>query len=215
MKHLVFFLPFFNHFGIDIYAIIRASISNLLNSQVNLEFCSFVSDPPVARPPSSRPVITKLDSGASRHYIAEKDKHILSNRRRLFNGPKVTDDIELKVLLKNNGYQFKLSPTADERVLISDEKIYNKKLNKKTIAGDILNYSVYEFVSKKLIEKSALKQNLKLSNEEYQAFIFLVAIIAQDQIIRHVGLFPKRNIESSAISAAIALLSRETLIHII
>jgi predicted ATPase len=47
----------------------------------------------------------------------------------LFNGPKVTEEIELKVLFKNIGYQFKLSPTADESVLIYDEKTYNKHLN--------------------------------------------------------------------------------------
>ena len=47
----------------------------------------------------------------------------------LFNGPKVTEEIELKVLFKTIGYQFKLSPTADESVLIYDEKTYNKHLN--------------------------------------------------------------------------------------
>ena len=40
----------------------------------------------------------------------------------LFNGPKVTEQIEIEVLFGDNGYRFKLAPTADEKVLINDEE---------------------------------------------------------------------------------------------
>ena len=63
--------------------------SNLLNSQVNYESCSIISQPPVAHPLSPKSVITKIDSGASRHYFTEKDKHILYNRHCIKNGPKI------------------------------------------------------------------------------------------------------------------------------
>ncbi len=44
----------------------------------------------------------------------------------LFNGPKVTEQIEIEVLFGDNGYRFKLAPTADEKALINDEERYNK-----------------------------------------------------------------------------------------
>lgn len=44
----------------------------------------------------------------------------------LFNGPKVTEQIEIEVLFGDNGYRFKLAPTADENVLINDEERYYK-----------------------------------------------------------------------------------------
>jgi predicted ATPase len=47
----------------------------------------------------------------------------------LFNGPKITKEIQCELLLGKIGYQFKLSPTADERVIIYDEKTYNKNIN--------------------------------------------------------------------------------------
>ena len=44
----------------------------------------------------------------------------------LFNGPKVTGQIEIETLFGDNGYRFKLAPTADENILINDEKEYYK-----------------------------------------------------------------------------------------
>jgi len=44
----------------------------------------------------------------------------------LFNGPKITQEIETKLHFGANGYGFRLAPTADEAVLINDEKIYDK-----------------------------------------------------------------------------------------
>lgn len=42
----------------------------------------------------------------------------------LFNGPKITEQIEIEMLFGDNGYRFKLAPTADENVLINDEERY-------------------------------------------------------------------------------------------
>lgn len=42
----------------------------------------------------------------------------------LFNGPKVTDQIEVETYFGQNGYRFKLAPTKDENVLINDEERY-------------------------------------------------------------------------------------------
>jgi predicted ATPase len=82
----------------------------------------------------------------------------------LFNGPKVTKEIECKVLFGEIGYQFKLSPTADEKVLIYDEKSYNKSVNKswKYIGGG------YD-VSKLLADKDDKTVN---SPEKYDGFIY-------------------------------------------
>lgn len=93
--------------------------------------------------------------------------------------------------------------------------VYNKKLTKKTVAGDILNYSLYEFVTKKLIEKTIHKHKVNISKSDVDVVTFVVATIVQDQIIRNVGLFPKRKLTDSVMSTAIALVSRETLTHLI
>lgn len=44
----------------------------------------------------------------------------------LFNGPKVTEQIEVETHFGNNGYRFKLAPTSEENVLINDEENYYK-----------------------------------------------------------------------------------------
>lgn len=44
----------------------------------------------------------------------------------LFNGPKVTAQIEIEMFFGDNGYRFKLAPTADENVLIYSEGRYYK-----------------------------------------------------------------------------------------
>lgn len=42
----------------------------------------------------------------------------------LFNGPKITEQIEVETRFGSNGYRFKLSPTADETFIINDEARY-------------------------------------------------------------------------------------------
>ena len=42
----------------------------------------------------------------------------------LFNGPKVTEQIEIVTRFGPNGYRFKLAPTADENFIINDEARY-------------------------------------------------------------------------------------------
>jgi len=42
----------------------------------------------------------------------------------LFNGPKVTEQIEISIRFGPNGYRFKLTPTADETFIIIDEARY-------------------------------------------------------------------------------------------
>jgi predicted ATPase len=42
----------------------------------------------------------------------------------LFNGPKVTEQIEVETRFGLNGYRFKLAPTADENFIINDEARY-------------------------------------------------------------------------------------------
>jgi predicted ATPase len=42
----------------------------------------------------------------------------------LFNGPKITEQIEVETRFGPNGYRFKLAPTADETFLINDEARY-------------------------------------------------------------------------------------------
>jgi predicted ATPase len=44
----------------------------------------------------------------------------------LFNGPKITKQIEIKLIFGDNGYGFKLIPTANEEFVIDDEKRYYK-----------------------------------------------------------------------------------------
>ncbi len=45
----------------------------------------------------------------------------------LFNGPKVTEEIEIETHFENGGYRFELAPTLDENVIINEEEIYYKK----------------------------------------------------------------------------------------
>ncbi len=47
----------------------------------------------------------------------------------LFNGPKVTGQIEIEIFFCNSGYRFKLAPIAGDNVLIYDEEIFNKHSN--------------------------------------------------------------------------------------
>lgn len=42
----------------------------------------------------------------------------------LFNGPKITEQIEVETRFGPNGYRFKLAPTADEKFIINDEASY-------------------------------------------------------------------------------------------
>ncbi len=42
----------------------------------------------------------------------------------LFNGPKITEHIEIETRFGPNGYRFKLAPTADETFIINDEARY-------------------------------------------------------------------------------------------
>ncbi|OQX04788.1 MAG: recombinase RecF, partial [Desulfobacteraceae bacterium IS3] len=42
----------------------------------------------------------------------------------LFNGPKITQQIEIETIFGPNGYRFKLVPTADETFIIADEARY-------------------------------------------------------------------------------------------
>ena len=44
----------------------------------------------------------------------------------LFNGPKITQQIEIETRFGPNGYRFKLSPTADETFIINDEAKFNE-----------------------------------------------------------------------------------------
>ncbi len=46
----------------------------------------------------------------------------------LFNGPKITQEIEAKLHFGSNGYAFRLAPTADEDGLINDEQIYDNTI---------------------------------------------------------------------------------------
>ena len=47
----------------------------------------------------------------------------------LFNGPKVTEQIEVETRFGDNGYRFKLAPTTDETFIINDEARYYKAGN--------------------------------------------------------------------------------------
>ena len=44
----------------------------------------------------------------------------------LFNGPKVTEQIEVNTTFGLNGYRFKLAPTTDETFIINDERSFYK-----------------------------------------------------------------------------------------
>jgi len=44
----------------------------------------------------------------------------------LFNGPKITEQIEVETIFGENGYRFKLAPTTDETFIINDEGSFYK-----------------------------------------------------------------------------------------
>jgi len=48
----------------------------------------------------------------------------------LFNGPKVTDQIEVEMYFGENGYSFNLAPTTDERMIINNEATWYKRTGK-------------------------------------------------------------------------------------
>lgn len=58
-----------------------------------------------------------LSSASLQAYIADGG----GSDDFLFGGPKVTEQIEVKMLFGVNGYRFKLAPTTDETFLINDE----------------------------------------------------------------------------------------------
>ncbi|MDU9049963.1 MAG: AAA family ATPase [Candidatus Electrothrix sp. Rat3] len=83
----------------------------------------------------------------------------------LFNGPKITEQIEAETIFGQNGYRFRLVPTADETFIIVDEEICLddqcsewKEMGsgharpellkeKESDRGDTISSSVYEAVS--------------------------------------------------------------------
>ncbi len=58
-----------------------------------------------------------LTSASLKAYIADGG----GSDDFLFNGPKITEQIEVETRFGHNGYRFKLSPTADETFIINDE----------------------------------------------------------------------------------------------
>ena len=86
----------------------------------------------------------------------------------LFNGPKITEHIEVETRFGPNGYRFKLAPTADETFIINDEARYYEgggtgwwelgsgrstpellrdKENRDVAGGRSVGYYVYEAIS--------------------------------------------------------------------
>ena len=86
----------------------------------------------------------------------------------LFNGPKITEHIEVETRFGLNGYRFKLAPTADETFIINDEARYYEgggtgwwelgsgrstpellrdKENRDVAGGRSVGYYVYEAIS--------------------------------------------------------------------
>ncbi len=61
-----------------------------------------------------------LDSASLKTYIADGG----GSSDFLFNGPKITKQIEIVTKFGENGYRFKLAPTADESFIIVDEERY-------------------------------------------------------------------------------------------
>ena len=61
-----------------------------------------------------------LASASLRAYIADGG----GSDDFLFNGPKITEQIEVETKFGQNGYRFKLAPTADETFIINDEASY-------------------------------------------------------------------------------------------
>lgn len=58
-----------------------------------------------------------LDRASLQAYIADGG----GSDDFLFNGPKITEQIEVETRFGSNGYRFKLAPTADETFIINDE----------------------------------------------------------------------------------------------
>ena len=58
-----------------------------------------------------------LTSASLKAYIADGG----GSDDFLFNGPKITEQIEVETRFGHNGYRFKLAPTADETFIINDE----------------------------------------------------------------------------------------------
>jgi len=48
----------------------------------------------------------------------------------LFNGPKITEQIEVETRFGPNGYRFKLAPTADETFIVTIQRKVQKKVKK-------------------------------------------------------------------------------------
>ncbi len=61
-----------------------------------------------------------LTSASLKTYIADGG----GSDDFLFNGPKITEQIEVKTKFGLNGYRFKLAPTTDETFIINDEARY-------------------------------------------------------------------------------------------
>lgn len=61
-----------------------------------------------------------LSSASLKTYIADGG----GSDDFLFNGPKITEQIEIETRFGPNGYRFKLAPTADETFIINDEARY-------------------------------------------------------------------------------------------
>ncbi len=61
-----------------------------------------------------------LASASLKSYIADAG----GSDDFLFNGPKITQQIEIETIFGPNGYRFKLVPTADETFIIADEARY-------------------------------------------------------------------------------------------
>lgn len=61
-----------------------------------------------------------LDNASLRAYVADGG----GSDDFLFNGPKITQQIEVVTRFGPNGYRFKLAPTADETFIINDEARY-------------------------------------------------------------------------------------------
>jgi predicted ATPase len=61
-----------------------------------------------------------LSSASLQAYIADGG----GSDDFLFNGPKITEQIEVETRFGSNGYRFKLAPTSDEKFIINDEARY-------------------------------------------------------------------------------------------
>ena len=64
-----------------------------------------------------------LTSASLKAYIADGG----GSDDFLFNGPKITEQIEVETRFGHNGYRFKLAPTTDETFIINDEARYYER----------------------------------------------------------------------------------------